>query len=234
VSRIDGWRRRRTLATLAAGTALPLLGLMRHVSAQAGACALTPTVTEGPFFVDERLNRADLTEDARTPGVSGGLPLQLVLTLHSVRSACAPVAGVQVDVWHCDALGNYSDVGSLRGARFLRGYQVSDASGRVRFRTIYPGWYPGRTVHIHVKARRFDSNGRRTYEFTTQLFFDEAVNETVLALPAYATRGRRDTRNADEGVTPARAAGLIATSQRSGSNALSASLDLGLDIAPAS
>ncbi|HVO89749.1 MAG TPA: twin-arginine translocation pathway signal protein [Casimicrobiaceae bacterium] len=212
---------------------MPLLGVMRHVWAQSPGCVLTPAVTEGPFFVDERLNRSDLTADARTPGVAGGLPLRLVLTLHSVRSACAPLAGVQVDVWHCDAQGNYSDVGSLRGARFLRGYQVSDAAGRVAFRTIYPGWYPGRTVHIHIKARRFDPDGRRTYEFTTQLFFDEALNDSVLALPAYTSRGRRDTRNADEGVTPGRAAGLIATTHRDGSNTASASLDLGLDIAAA-
>lgn len=164
------------------------------------SCVLTPTLTEGPFFVDNRLNRSDLTAGTRNPGVVSGLPLQLVLRLNSVRDAgCSPVAGMQVDVWHASANGEYSDVGmgqgSTRGESWLRGYQTSDADGKVAFKTIYPG---GRAVHIHLKARMFNAAGNTTYEFTTQLFFDDAVNDLVMARAPYNARGRRNTRNAQD------------------------------------
>ena len=149
-----------------------------------GACVLSPAMTEGPFFVDEGLDRSDIRD-----GVTG-VPLALDLVVVSARKDCAPLAGVRVDIWHADARGEYSDVGAARGRKFLRGYQVSDASGKVTFRSIYPGWYPGRAVHIHVK----------TPALTTQLFFDEAVTEKVIAQPPYDARGTRFTRNARDGI----------------------------------
>ena len=149
-----------------------------------GACVLSPAMTEGPFFVDEELNRSDVTAGAE------GVPLRLELSVVAARRDCAPLAGVRVDIWHANAHGEYSDVGAMRGRNFLRGYQVSDASGKVVFRTTYPGWYPGRAVHIHVK----------TPALTTQLFFDEAVTERVIAVPPYNTRGTRFTRNARDGI----------------------------------
>ena len=171
------------------------------------ACALTPALTEGPYFVDEKLNRSDLTTGATDSGVVNGLPLQLTINLNSVRgTGCRPISGVQVDVWHASAGGAYSDEpagmgqANTRGQTWLRGYQTSDASGNVVFRTIYPGWYSGRTVHIHVKARVFSAAGNTTYEFNSQLFFDETVNDLVMAGTPYNSRGARDTRNAQDNI----------------------------------
>ncbi len=206
--------RRRTLGMLGAIGAGCLATRALHSDFAAAApaaagsrasCTLTPALTEGPFFVDERLNRSDLTAGATRAGIVDGLPLRLFIDLSSVRGAeCRPVAGVQVDVWHASARGEYSDertgVGqvSTKGQTWLRGYQISDADGKVAFKTIYPGSYAGRTVHIHVKARVFNAAGNATYEFTTQLFFDDAVNDIVMQRPAYSTRGSARTRNAQD------------------------------------
>ena len=111
--------------------------------------------------------------------------------------ACVPLAGATVDVWQCDASGVYSDVSDrsfdTRGQRFLRGSQVTDANGLAAFTTIYPGWYQGRATHIHFKIRAASSAGR-SYEFTSQLFFDDALSDqiytTVAPYTARGTRGR--------------------------------------------
>ena len=173
-------------------------------------------MTEGPFFVDEKLNRSDLVSGSNRPGVVQGMPLTLELQLRNVAVAgCLPVAGVQVDIWHCDAVGEYSDVtGGMgqqgtSGQTFLRGYQVSDANGRVTFKTIYPGWYPGRTIHIHVKARAFDAAGNRTYDFTTQLFFDDAISDAVMSAAPYNARGVRRTRNSNENIYANQPAAMV-------------------------
>jgi protocatechuate 3,4-dioxygenase beta subunit len=206
--------RRRLLALLGALGVSPLLGLDTRPSAATTSrtasdtsCVLSPAMTEGPFFVDEKLNRSDLVARSSRPGIAQGMPLTLDLQLRNVAAAgCLPVAGVQVDIWHCDAVGEYSDVtGGMgqqgtSGQTFLRGYQVSDANGRVTFKTIYPGWYPGRTIHIHVKARTFDAAGNRTYDFTTQLFFDDAVSDAVMSVAPYDVRGIRRTRNSNENI----------------------------------
>src|SRR5262249_49294581 len=112
---------------------------------------------------------------------------------------CTPASGVQVDIWHCDAGGLYSDeaANGTVGRKFLRGYQITDTSGAVHFTTIYPGWYSGRTIHIHFRIRTF-SGSTTTTNFTSQLFFDEAVNEQVLARAPYNSRGARDTTNAGD------------------------------------
>jgi protocatechuate 3,4-dioxygenase beta subunit len=111
-----------------------------------------------------------------------------------------------VDVWHCDALGGYSDVfdrwgvgADTRGQKFLRGYQVTDRRGYVEFMTIYPGWYRGRTVHIHYKIR-INSATERGYELTSQLYFDESVTDLVHVQAPYAARGRRDVTNDRDGL----------------------------------
>lgn len=103
-----------------------------------------------------------------------------------------------MDVWHCDALGAYSDVGSTSGQKFLRGYQSTDASGNAQFSTIFPGWYQGRAVHIHFKIRT--SLGGGGVEFTSQLFFDESVISQVFAQSPYSQKGRADTPNARDGI----------------------------------
>jgi protocatechuate 3,4-dioxygenase beta subunit len=125
----------------------------------------------------------------------------LTLTFNVSRvagNACTPLTGAYLDVWHCDSAGVYSDV---RGEshKFLRGYQVTDANGAARFTTVYPGWYPGRAVHIHFKLRLF-AGSTRSYEFTSQLFFDEVLTDSVHTQSPYSSRGTRNTRNANDGI----------------------------------
>jgi protocatechuate 3,4-dioxygenase beta subunit len=167
------------------------------------SCVVTPALTEGPYFVDERLNRWDIRTDPSTGAARPGVPLDLVVQLSQVSSsgACTALAGALVDMWHCDALGLYSDIaqqGTI-GQKFLRGYQVSDASGAARFTTIYPGWYQGRAVHIHFKVRT-NPAGASGLEFTSQMFFDEALTDTVHAQAPYSSKGRRDTTNTNDGI----------------------------------
>jgi protocatechuate 3,4-dioxygenase beta subunit len=123
------------------------------------ACVVRPEMTEGPYFVDEMLNRSDIRSDPSTGEVKEGLPLQITMRVSQVGDACAPLEGAQVDIWHCDAMGIYSDTTdpgfNTVGQKFLRGYQVTDANGVAQFTTIYPGWYQGRTVHIHLATRQF-------------------------------------------------------------------------------
>ena len=109
--------------------------------------------------------------------------------------------GAQVDIWHCDALGVYSDVKdpgfNTLGQKFFRGYQITDARGEAKFLTIYPGWYEGRTVHIHVKVRTAHQAGRN-FEFTSQMYFDDGLTDRVHTDPPYAAKGRRTARNQDD------------------------------------
>jgi protocatechuate 3,4-dioxygenase beta subunit len=165
------------------------------------ACVVRPRQTEGPFFVDGDLDRSDLRIDPRTGAVTPGVPLRLAFRVSRVgASACAALAGAQVHVWHCDAAGNYSSVRDRRapnaGQAFLRGFQRTDAEGTARFVTIYPGWYPGRAVHLHFKTHTDDAP-RRT-EFTSQLYFDDALNERVYAEAPYASHGRPELSNGDD------------------------------------
>ncbi|MFL5611629.1 MAG: intradiol ring-cleavage dioxygenase [Gemmatimonadaceae bacterium] len=163
------------------------------------ACVLTAALTEGPFFVDEMLNRADIRADPVTGAVSAGVPLAMTFNVSRVaNSVCTPLTGAYLDVWHCDAAGVYSDVsGSSR--KFLRGYQVTDANGVAKFTTIYPGWYSGRAVHIHFKLRLF-AGSTKTYEFTSQFFFDDGLTDTVYTQSPYNTRGTRNVRNTRDGI----------------------------------
>ncbi len=164
-------------------------------------CVARPELTEGPYFVDEMLNRSDIRSDPATGDVREGVPLTLTFNVSEIGAGCAPLEGAQVDVWHCDAAGVYSDVQdrgfTSTGQKFLRGYQLTDSNGQTTFTTIYPGWYSGRAVHIHFKVRLNGSTGQ-AYEFTSQLFFDEAVNDAVHALPPYAVRGQRNVLNIND------------------------------------
>lgn len=169
--------------------------------AAAPACVLTPQQTQGPYFVDERLNRSDLRPDPSDRTVKDGEPLRLAFHVTGITgSSCAPLPGAVVDVWHCDALGIYSDIQDInglfdtRGKKFLRGYQVTEAGGNAQFTTIYPGWYEGRTVHIHFKIRTNLVSGSNS-EFTSQLYFNDSVTDQVHAQPPYAPKGQRTLRN---------------------------------------
>ncbi len=163
------------------------------------ACIVRPEQMEGPYFVDERLHRSDIRSDPTNGQIKQGTPLTLTFQVMRLQSGdCQPLPGAQVDVWHCDATGVYSDVRdpwfNTMGRKFLRGHQITDMRGEVRFITIYPGWYPGRTVHIHFKIRTGSSGGRR-FDFTSQLYFDDTITDRVLSTPPYAERGPRTARN---------------------------------------
>jgi protocatechuate 3,4-dioxygenase beta subunit len=161
---------------------------------------VTPADTEGPYFVDELLNRSDITTDPSTGIKRGGVPLAITFQVSRVGSGgCTALSGAKVDVWHCDAAGLYSDVSaqSSVGQKFLRGYQLTDADGVAKFATIYPGWYGGRTVHIHFKVRTY-SGTTKSFEFSSQLFFDDAVTDSVYRTAPYSSRPSRDTRNQND------------------------------------
>lgn len=165
----------------------------------ASSCVLTPEKTEGPYFVDELLERSDIRLNSDGSGTSDGVPLDLTLNVVRTDDGCSVGEGVVVDIWHCDPHGLYSDVSQngTVGQDFLRGYQVTDANGQVKFKTEFPGWYSGRAVHIHFKVRAFDGDST-TYEFTSQIFFDQGTIDTVHTLPAYDGAGT--TTNAQDGI----------------------------------
>ena len=169
-------------------------------------CIVRPEMTEGPYFTDERLERSDIRIEPSTGEVKTGLPLTLTFNVSQIRDgACAPLPGALVDIWQCDAHGRYSAFNDnafgfdTRGESFLRGYQRTDEYGAASFATIYPGWYPGRAVHIHFKIRTEDAEGQ-AYEFTSQLFFDESLNDIVHAREPYAEHGRRNRLNTSDGI----------------------------------
>ena len=168
-------------------------------STLAPSCVVRPEQTGGPYFVDERLNRSDIRSDPTDGRARPGTPLTLTLLVSRLNAGdCQPLAGAQVDIWHCDAQGIYSNVQdpgfNTIGQKFLRGYQVTDARGEARFVTVYPGWYPGRTVHVHFKIRTAPGV-QRSFEFTSQLYFDDVLTDRVHADPPYAAQGPRTARN---------------------------------------
>lgn len=167
-------------------------------------CVLTPEQTEGPYFSDQRLNRFDIRRDSADGTVKPGVPLSLTLRVQAVSPGrCVPLAGAIVDIWHCDATGIYSDVADprfdTRGKKFLRGYQQTDAEGTVSFLTIYPGWYPGRAVHIHFKVRA-NTATQGVVEMTSQLYFPDALSDKILASAPYAGATKKRTRNEEDGI----------------------------------
>lgn len=151
----------------------------------AADCMLAPELTEGPFYVPGEPERRDITEGRP------GMPLRLELTTLDGAS-CEPLKGATIELWHADAAGEYSGVNGASGS-FMRGSQPTDAKGLATFETIYPGWYMGRAVHIHVKAH---VGGAVVH--TGQLFFDDAVSSRVFASGAYAGRGEPDVTNAED------------------------------------
>jgi protocatechuate 3,4-dioxygenase beta subunit len=163
-------------------------------------CVAVTALTEGPYFVDELLNRSDIRTDPTTGAASPGTTLEI--TIRVFNGACTPLAGAHVDIWHCDSAGKYSDesANNTVGQKFLRGYQVTDENGAVKFTTIYPGWYMGRAVHIHFKIRTYDGSSSKTSEFTSQFFFDDALSDTVFQQAPYSSHGNRDTRNSADSI----------------------------------
>jgi protocatechuate 3,4-dioxygenase beta subunit len=178
-----------------------LFTVLRPAAAQglitgAGVCTLMPETTAGPFYFDPRLERAAISEGR--PGVALSVRMQVV------DAACRPLPGARVDIWHCDAGGAYSGYrgqpGGLdtRGESFMRGTQFSDGAGIVGFSTVYPGWYPGRTPHIHFTAILDD---RRT-SVTGQMFFPDALSREIYetVAPYNARPASQATYNDRDGI----------------------------------
>jgi protocatechuate 3,4-dioxygenase beta subunit len=197
VAAVDGTKLTRRGSLLGfGGFLLGLVGWRAAASEGAGpaavasgavSCVLTPEQTEGPYYIGGEKLRRDVTEGRP------GTPLLLRLRVVDA-STCKPIKGAAVDIWHCDALGVYSGFGSGAGNRtFMRGVQRTDKHGLARFRSVYPGWYQGRTVHIHVKVH---VGGNVVH--TGQLYLPDAVTDRVFRRKPYSGRGRRTTRNADD------------------------------------
>ena len=207
------------------------------VAADPPSCIVRPAQTVGPYFVDERLHRSDIRSDPSDGSVRDGVPLTLRFAVGRIEgSACTALAGVVVDIWHCDAAGIYSDVQDpnfdTAGRKFLRGYQVTDADGIATFVTIYPGWYLGRTVHIHFKVRT-DPDASTGYDFTSQVYFPDELSDVVFTQQPYAAQGARTTRNADDGIYGNGGDALLLKPTADGQGGYVASFAIGLDIGDA-
>ncbi len=181
-----------------------------------GVCVAQPELTEGPYYVDENLNRSDIRPNTADGVLAAGLPLALAFNVTRLNgSACEPLEGAVVDVWHADAAGVYSEFGAGQGQDSLRGYQLTDASGNAAFTTVYPGWYAGRAVHIHFKVRS-QAGGSSGYEFTSQLFFDDSYTDQVYRRAPYNARGARTTLNGTDGIYRQGGTGLVLAVSESG------------------
>jgi protocatechuate 3,4-dioxygenase beta subunit len=154
----------------------------------AATCTQTPELTEGPFYFDVDEIRSDIREDRE------GAKLRLGVRVRDA-SDCSPLADAVVEVWHCDAAGSYSAFGSAEGEKYLRGAQVTNRGGVAEFTTIYPGWYPGRTVHIHAKV-----HVDRQTVLTTQFGFDDEFSSKVFEAEPYASHEGRTTFNENDGL----------------------------------
>ncbi|MFN8520882.1 MAG: intradiol ring-cleavage dioxygenase [Chloroflexota bacterium] len=168
------------------------------------SCVVVPELTEGPYWVDERLERSDIRTDSATGTAVAGARLDLAWAVTRIDgTACTPFEGAMVDIWHCDSQGVYSDASDpgfdTQDQDFLRGYQLTDANGSAAFTTIYPGWYSSRAVHIHFKVRTDPDQSTGTV-FTSQLFFDDAFTDQVYLAEPYASHGIRTLRNEGDGI----------------------------------
>jgi protocatechuate 3,4-dioxygenase beta subunit len=162
------------------------------------ACATSPSETAGPFPI---MTPADLVRE-NIIGDRSGIPLLIQLTIQNINSNCAGLQGAFVDIWHCDAKGNYSEYsgqldGDFTSADFLRGRQTTDVNGNASFISIYPGWYPGRTPHLHVEVK--SSAGSSL--LITQVSFPESISNTVYSTTQY--NGTADTNNSSDGIVAA-------------------------------
>lgn len=190
------------LGGLGLGGAGLLAGSRASAASTLPGCVVRPAKTVGPYFKEEHLERSDLRADSKTGQVQAGLPLTLTFRVSRVGTGgCAPLPGMTIDVWQANAQGVYSDIGGEHtlGQDFLRGFQTTDARGQATFRTIYPGWYTSRAVHLHFKVRQI-VGGQVRSSFTSQLFFDDTLTDQVVKLPAYARAGARKVRNANDSI----------------------------------
>jgi protocatechuate 3,4-dioxygenase beta subunit len=172
------------------------------------SCAVTPEGEIGPYFADDSaagFNRIDIRANIDGTSTQSGIPLTLNITVVDTEKSCIGLQNAQVDIWHCNAEGVYSDEGveSTTGETWLRGFQLTDSAGNVQFTTIFPGWYQGRTTHIHLRVRSKYSSASSTSDGTntTQVFFPQAtVNTTDTTVAPYSSHGTNSTTNASDRV----------------------------------
>jgi len=187
-----------------------------------GSCSVVLEGEEGPYFVDDSasgFDRSDIRSNLDGSSAQTGVPLTLSIYVYDTENNCAAMKGVQIDIWHCNALGVYSaeDVESTVGETWLRGYQLTDANGMVTFTTIVPGWYQGRTTHIHLRVRSSYDNSSTGETNTTQLFFPQATIDTInTGVAPYSSHGANSTTNASD---------RVYTGQTEGENELTLSGD---------
>jgi protocatechuate 3,4-dioxygenase beta subunit len=199
--------------TDAAGNATPDAGAgdtaaVETATADTATCTPTPEGEIGPYFADDsdtRFNRSDILSNIDGTSAQTGIPLSVTIFVVDGQKSCAPYANAQVDIWHCNAAGVYSDqaVEKTSSETWLRGYQVTDASGKVTFKTIVPGWYAGRTTHIHLRIRSSYSAASSTSDGTntTQLFFAQTLTDRLATSVApYNNEGKNPTTNASDHV----------------------------------
>jgi protocatechuate 3,4-dioxygenase beta subunit len=229
-------RRRALAGMVGSAAALPAAGRAIAAGAEAtvplspaaaNVCRMTPRMVEGPFYFDPTLVRRDIAE-GRT-----GVPLKLVLQVTD-GTTCQPIVGARVDVWHCDATGQYSGYDgqgdgreiSTKGEKFLRGTQITGSGGEAEFTTIYPGWYRGRTTHIHFKVL-LDEKAM----LTGQMYFPDALSEYIFTnIAPYNTRsGKRDTLNGTDFIAGADGDHISFVNVREEADTYVATLVIGVD-----
>ena len=183
------------------------------------ACAVTPTETIGPYPSLVDLFRSDIREN------KSGTVLTLTVKVVNVNASCAAVSGANVEIWQCDAAGNYSEYGTQTAQTYLRGIQTTNSSGEVTFTTIYPGWYQGRATHIHVEVT-IGGVSRKV----TQIAFPESVNNTVYATGTYASRGANPMSNAADGIFADSLSSELVTPTGSPTGGYAATFQVGISV----
>ncbi len=154
------------------------------------ACVKTRTETEGPF---PTMNPAAY-QIVDIKGNRTGIPFKIEISFKNINSNCGPAPGLIVDIWHCDKDGYYSEYGGagnpfqtkdMRNEHFLRGRQITDANGVASYTSIFPGWYQGRSTHIHVHV--YTDKGKSI--LITQIAFPESSNSAVVQVNASTANG---------------------------------------------
>ena len=204
------------------------------------SCRVTPRGEIGPYFADDLANgfyRSNILANIDGTDTQSGIPLELTIYIVDAENGCHPMPDVQVDIWHCNANGTYSDIDEENtiGLTWLRGYQLSDKAGKLVFNTIVPGWYHGRTTHIHLRIRSIFSETTSPFDSanTTQLFFPQTMVDIInTTAEPYKTRGANPTTNAvDQVFMPQTGGKMMLPLSGNNTNGYSSSVTISLPIA---
>ena len=170
----------------------------------------TPQQIEGPYYVAGIPNRSDIRADPSDGSVQEGIPLNVVINVYKTGNnngnnkavLCTPLSGARVDIWHSDSQGAYSGVKQIgtEGKAYLRGYQITDGNGTVKFNTIYPGWYEGRAIHMHVMVRTLGVGDQERVHWTSQIHLNNSINAQVHTQPPYSKHGPSPMTNEQDGI----------------------------------